>query len=69
MLAAESGGDQQSGNGLSTEVMMPITGRGTKDFGHWWPDEVVRQDRLGSFKNVRLIGDASSPQLFTPLLN
>lgn len=43
-----------------------VAGRGTKDYHDWWREQVVEQERLGLF-TVRLIGDASSPQLFTPM--
>ena len=66
MLAIDTTGDRQDTTGLSTEVMMPIAGRGTKDYGDWWRDQFIGQDDLSVF-SVRLLGNASSPQLFTPM--
>lgn len=37
-----------------------------KDYHDWWREQVVEQESLGLF-TVRLIGDASNPQLFTPM--
>ena len=46
------------------EIMMPITGGRTQEYCDWWCEQVLGQDNHSLF-SVRLIGDASSPQLYT----
>ena len=57
---------QSDSEGLLSETVLPIACRGTRDYCDWWRDQVLRQDNLGLF-NARLVGDASSPELFTPM--
>lgn len=45
---------------------MPVAEGRTKQYCDWWRDHCAGQDSLGVF-SVRLIGDASSPQLFTSI--
>lgn len=50
----------------SQEVVMRIAGRGSLDYCDWWRDKAVGPDSASLF-NVQLVGNASSPQLFTPI--
>lgn len=43
-------------------TVLRIVGRGITECCDWWRDQVAGQDGLGLF-DVRLIGDASIPQL------
>lgn len=45
---------------------VPVAGGRTKDYSEWWREQVLEQNDLSLF-NVRLVGDASSPQLFTSM--
>ena len=66
MLAVDTDDDQQIDEWLERKVVLPIAGRGTKDYCEWWREQVAGQSSIGLF-GVRLIGDASSPQLFTSM--
>ncbi len=50
----------------SDESVVPVAGGRTKDYYDWWREQCSEQSDL-SLINVRLIGDASSPQLFTSM--
>ena len=50
----------------SDESVVPVAGGRTKDYCDWWREKCSEQSDLSLF-NVRLIGDASSPQLFTSM--
>lgn len=54
---------QDSARDAST---VPVAGGRTKDYCDWWREQVLEQNDLSLF-NVRLVGDASSPQLFTSM--
>lgn len=63
MLALVAGCDQDN-EGWSDEVLMPIADGRTKRYCDWWHEQAVEQDNHILF-SVRLIGDASCPQLYT----
>ncbi|KAL0033575.1 hypothetical protein WJX79_004573 [Trebouxia sp. C0005] len=50
----------------SNESVVPVAGGRTKEYCDWWCEQVLEQSDLSLF-NVRLIGDAGSPQLFTSM--
>ena len=52
---------------LTEEVVMPVAGRGNQHYCDWWRDQFIGHNNLQTF-SVRLVGDASSPELFTPWL-
>jgi len=58
--------DQDSARHLSDASTVPVAGGRTKDYCDWWREQVLEQNDLSLF-NVRLVGDASSPQLFTTM--
>ena len=60
MLAVDT--DHQR-NSWSQEVIVPIADGRTSAYCRWWSAEAARDDL--SLLSVRLIGDASSPQVFT----
>ncbi len=45
---------------------VPVAGHRTQDYCDWWREQVSEQNDLSLF-NVRLVGDASSPQLFSSM--
>ncbi len=57
---------QHTAQTWSDESVVPVAGGRSKDYCEWWREQVVEQSNLSLF-NVRLIGDASNPQLFTPM--
>ncbi|KAL3159323.1 hypothetical protein ABBQ32_011275 [Trebouxia sp. C0010 RCD-2024] len=63
MLALVAGGDQDN-EGWSDEVLLPVADGRTTRYCDWWHEQAVEQDNHILF-SVRLIGDASSPQLYT----
>ena len=46
MLAVDTDGDQQTDEWLEREVVLPIAGRGTKDYCDWWREQVAGQSVL-----------------------
>ena len=63
--------DMLAPNGQNTaqnfsESVVPVAGGRTKDYCDWWRKQRPEQSDL-SLLTVRLIGDASSPQLFTSM--
>ena len=63
MLAPNNQRTEQNSSG---ESVVPVAGGRTKDYCDWWREHCLEQSNLSLF-NVRLIGDASSPQLFTSM--
>ncbi len=63
MLAPNS---QHTAQDSSDENVIPVAGGRTKDCCDWWREQALEQSDLSLF-NVRLVGDASSPQLFTSM--
>ncbi len=63
MLAPNS---QYSAQNSSDDSVVPVAGSRNKDYCDWWREQCLEQSNLSLF-NVRLIGDASSPQLFTSM--
>ena len=61
-LAVDTKDGQQLDQRFSQKILLRVAGRGTQDYCEWWRT----QETFGLF-DVRLIGDASSPQLFTPI--
>ena len=57
---------QQTAQNSSDESVVPVAGGRTKDYCDWWREQLLEQSDLSLF-NVRLVGDASSPQLFTSM--
>ncbi len=57
---------QHTAQNSSDESVVPVAGGRTKDYCDWWREQRSEQSDLSLF-NVRLIGDASSPQLFTSM--
>ena len=55
---------QDTAQNSSDESVVPVAGGRTKDYCDWWREQCLEQSNLSLF-TVRLIGDASSPQLFT----
>lgn len=51
---------------LSEETMMPVADGRNREYCEWWRAHCTGRDKLGVF-SVRLIGDASSPELFTSI--
>lgn len=58
--------NQDSARNLPEESAVPVAGGRTKDYCDWWREQVLEQNDLSLF-NVRLVGDASRPQLFTSM--
>ena len=61
MLAVRAG---QHDSESYAELIVPITGGRSQEYCDWWCEQVLGQDNHSLF-SVRLIGDASSPQLYT----
>lgn len=71
ILTNDAPPEDQQGEGIlgqqtATQVVMHIAGRGSLDYCDWWRNQAVGPDSASLF-DVKLIGDASSPQLFTSL--
>ena len=63
MLVVFRPDDSLRSEGFSKEVMMPVAGGRDQDYNDWWHDQAAGHDHNNlSLLNVRLIGDASSPQ-------
>lgn len=63
MLAPNS---QHTAQDSSDENVVPVVGGRTKEYCDWWHEQALEQSDLSLFI-VRLVGDASSPQLFTSM--
>ena len=50
----------------SDESIVPVPGGWTKDCGDWWREQCLEQSNFSLF-NIHLVGDASSPQVFTSM--
>lgn len=48
------------------ETVVPVADGRSKEYCDWWRDHSTGRDNLGGL-GVRLIGDASSPELFTSM--
>ena len=57
---------QHTAQSSSDEGVVSVAGGRTQNYCDWWREQRSEQSDLSLF-NVRLIGDASSPQLFTSM--
>lgn len=63
-LLADNAENDRDSDHWSEEFTLPILDGRTKAYGDWWREQIVGRENHSLF-SVHLVGDASSPQLFT----